>query len=126
MPLNDKRKTVRIKQSLSILYPCAATNKQQWHRATVSDISEVGLSMVTPVRFAVSAYVDILLRAPFKPIHWLEIHTRVVGCQAMDKKLPGAKNSKGYLIHLKFAGLSAAYKELLRVYIAWVLSKNLK
>jgi hypothetical protein len=126
MSLSDKRKTVRVKQHLSVLYPHTASNMQQWHMASVYDISEIGLSIITHVRFAAHTRVEILLRAPFKPVHWLEIGTRVVGCQARVEDLPGGKKTQAYHVHLKFTNLSAAYRELLRVYIAWVLSRKLK
>lgn len=120
----ERRKTVRIKKSLIALYSMEASGqKEKWDQTFIKNISEEGMMITTMKAFQQNATLHFLIKFPLQPFEWKEFRGKVIDSVAL-KTLHDDAVSNTYITRIEFLDLKEEQKELLRVYVAWFLSKE--
>jgi len=121
---DDRRKAVRIKKSLTVLYRYNLdAGKKIWDETVIKDISETGISILTVKPFQPNDEFDFRIKLPMNPRGWSEFKGRAIDSKEMigirEDRIAGM-----YVTRVEFVGLTEEEKGQLRMYIAWFLSKE--
>ena len=112
----DRRKTSRIKKSLTVQYACKGNTDLKWEMSQIKDISETGLSITTSDNLPPGQNLFIRLKLPTHPYDWLNLNGSVVESKSWGGEF--------WLSRVKFILLKDEDKSLINNYIAWFLLKE--
>ncbi len=121
--MEEKRKSVRIKKALTVLYTLdsEAYNKK-WDMTTIKDISDSGMCVTTGEQFSPEKILIFRMKIPSRPFEWLEIKGKVVASDELktvsDKVVAGV-----HTVRIQFIDLEEEQKKLIQEYISWFLKK---
>jgi len=120
----EKRQTVRIKKALIAMYRFHNdVDKDSWDQTQIRDICEKGMLITTMKCFQPNDVLTFLVKLPMNPFQWIEFNGRVV--ESKDLKTVHDEAIVGtYITRVEFVGIKEEHKELMRVYIAWFLTKK--
>jgi hypothetical protein len=104
----ERRKSKRIKKTLTIQYAVGEKNNLKWEMSLIRDISDTGLSFAADGNFSPDDNINIRLKLPIRPFEWVKIEGIVL-------------ESKKLVTRVKFTQLTDEDKELINEYIVWFL-----
>lgn len=116
----EKREAVRIKKSMVVMY---SRDEKTWDTTSLRDISEKGLQITVKEEVAENDTLYLMMKIPSRPFEWLEfcgIVKKTLSLKTAQEELV----SGTYIVHVEFADLNPEYKELIREYVDWFLSKT--
>ena len=110
---DEKRKTTRIEKVLVARYSSIGQGADSWDSTSIKNISIEGMLLFTNKTFAKGELINLLLKIPFDPLHWIEAKGQVV--ESLTNKT-----------RIKFIELGEAQRKLIGDYVDWFTKKEKK
>ena len=108
----ERRKTVRIKIPLLIQY---SKDNVTWDISPVKDFSEMGVRIITRIKFSAGDNLKLKMRIPLKPTECQEFYGKIIDCSESP--------TQTHVTRIEFVDLSEEQKTLIQSYINKFIDK---
>lgn len=124
MDLSDKRKTIRIKKQLEVMYSSdlTAAIEKKWETGIIKDMSETGMRIASRDDLTANKLLSFLILIPFRPFEWLKCKGKVLFTEC-PKDILHRNPHTLYISRIKFMDMADGQKEIIKEYVNWFRSK---
>jgi len=114
--MQEKRKTKRIKKTLTAQYFCESDPKASWDSTCIRNISEKGLLFTTNKQFTAGDILQLMFKIPLDPLNWVKTQGKVINSTVLS--------GDSFLTSIEFTELNDNQKKLMQDYVDWFLRNN--